>query len=194
GHSRFPVYNRSPDDIVGILHVKELLVELAKGDESQRLGWPQLLRKPFFVPETKPVDDLLQEFQRSHNHIAVVLDEYGGVSGIVTIEDVLEEIVGEIADEHDEALIDGIKTLDEHSAEALAKVRIHEINERLGLSLPENENYDTIGGFVFHELGRIPNVGEELTWHDVRIKVLDATRRRIDRVKIQVLSRPQPAA
>jgi putative hemolysin len=152
------------------------------------------LRKPFFVPETKPVDDLLQEFLRSHNHIAVVLDEYGGVSGIVTIEDVLEEIVGEIADEHDEALIDGIKTLDEHSAEALANVRIHEINERLGLSLPENENYDTIGGFVFHELGRIPNVGEELTWHGVRIKVLDATRRRIGRVRIQVLSQPQPAA
>jgi CBS domain containing-hemolysin-like protein len=194
GHTRFPVYSRSPDDIVGILHAKDLLVELAKPDESQRLGWPQLLRKPFFVPETKPVDDLLQEFQRSRNHIAVVLDEYGGVSGIVTIEDVLEEIVGEIADEHDEALIDGIKTLDEHSAEALAKVRIHEINERLGLALPENENYDTIGGFVFHELGRIPNVGEELTWHDVRIKVLDATRRRIDRVKIQVLSQPQPAA
>jgi CBS domain containing-hemolysin-like protein len=194
GHTRFPVYNRSPDDIVGILHAKDLLVELAKPDESHRLGWPQLLRKPFFVPETKPVDDLLQEFQRSRNHIAVVLDEYGGVSGIVTIEDVLEEIVGEIADEHDEALIDGIKTLDEHSAEALAKVRIHEINERLGLALPENENYDTIGGFVFHELGRIPNVGEELTWHDVRIKVLDATRRRIDRVKIQVLSQPQPAA
>jgi len=194
GHTRIPVYNRSPDDIVGILHTKDLLVELAKPNESARLGWPQILRKPFFVPETKPVDDLLQEFQRSRNHIAVVLDEYGGVSGIVTIEDVLEEIVGEIADEHDEALIDGIKTLDEHSAEALAKVRIHEINERLGLSLPEEENYDTIGGFVFHELGRIPNVGEELIWNDVRIKVLDATRRRIDRVRIQVMSQSQPAA
>ena len=194
GHTRIPVYNRSPDDIVGILHTKDLLVELAKSNENARLGWPQILRKPFFVPETKPVDALLQEFQRSRNHIAVVLDEYGGVSGIVTIEDVLEEIVGEIADEHDEALIDGIKTLDEHSAEALAKVRIHEINERLGLSLPEEENYDTIGGFVFHELGRIPNVGEELVWNDVRIKVLDATRRRIDRVRIQVMSQPQPAA
>jgi CBS domain containing-hemolysin-like protein len=194
GHTRIPVFNRSPDDIVGILHTKDLLVELAKPDENARLAWPQILRKPFFVPETKRVDDLLQEFQRSRNHIAVVLDEYGGVSGIVTIEDVLEEIVGEIADEHDEALIDGIKTLDEHSAEALAKVRIHEINERLGLSLPEEENYDTIGGFVFHELGRIPNVGEELVWNDVRIKVLDATRRRIDRVRIQVMSKTQPAA
>ncbi|HEV3415411.1 MAG TPA: hemolysin family protein [Pirellulales bacterium] len=194
GHTRIPVYNKSPDDIVGILHTKDLLVEMAKPDDDSRLGWPQLLRKPFFVPETKPVDDLLQEFQRSRNHIAVVLDEFGGVSGIVTIEDVLEEIVGEIADEHDEVLSDGIKAIDEFSAEALAKVRIHEINERLGLSLPEDEDFDTIGGFVFHEMGRIPNVGEELVWQDVRIKVLEATRRRIDRVSIRVMNKSQPAA
>ena len=154
-----------------------------------------MLRKPFFVPETKPVDELLQEFQRSRNHIAVVLDEFGGVSGLVTIEDALEEIVGEIADEHDEADSDGIKPIGEHAAEALARVRIHELNERLGLSLPEDEHFDTIGGFVFHELGRIPNVGEELIWQDVRIKVLEATRRRIDRVSIQILNRPtQPTA
>jgi CBS domain containing-hemolysin-like protein len=191
GHTRLPVYNKSPDDMIGILHTKDLLIELAKVDERSRRPWPELLRKPFFVPETKPVDDLLQEFQHNRNHIAVVLDEFGGVSGIVTIEDILEEIVGEIVDEHDEALIDGIKMIDEHSAEALAKVHIHEINERLGLSLPEHENFDTIGGFVFHELGRIPTVSEELTWHDVRIKVLDATRRRINRVRIQLPERSE---
>ncbi len=198
GHTRIPVYNKSPDDIVGILHTKDLLAELAKPSPRDRRPWPELLRKPFFVPETKPVDDLLQEFQRSRNHIAVVLDEFGGVSGLITIEDALEEIVGEIVDEHDEpddALADGIKTVGEHSAEALAKARIHDLNERLGLSLPEDENFDTIGGFVFHELGRIPNVGEELVWQDVRIKVLEATRRRIDRVAIEVLSRPpQPTS
>jgi CBS domain containing-hemolysin-like protein len=194
GHTRIPVYNRSPDDIVGILHSKDLLVELAKPDPRSRQPWQDLLRKPFFVPETKPVDELLQEFQRSRNHIAVVLDEFGGVSGLVTIEDALEEIVGEIADEHDDAANDdGIKPLGEHAAEALARVRIHELNERLGLSLPEDEHFDTIGGFVFHELGRIPNVGEELIWQDVRIKVLEATRRRIDRVSIQILDRPQQA-
>jgi CBS domain containing-hemolysin-like protein len=195
GHTRIPAYNRSPDDIVGILHAKDLLAELAKPDAQARQPWQEMLRKPFFVPETKPVDDLLQEFQRSRNHIAVVLDEFGGVSGLVTIEDALEEIVGEIADEHDAADNDGIKPLGEHAAEALARVRIHELNERLGLSLPEDEQFDTIGGFVFHELGRIPNVGEELIWQDVRIKVLEATRRRIDRVSIQILNRPpQPTA
>ncbi|HEX3997646.1 MAG TPA: hemolysin family protein [Pirellulales bacterium] len=195
GHTRIPAYNSSPDDIVGILHSKDLLVELAKPDTHARQPWQELLRKPFFVPETKPVDELLQEFQRSRNHIAVVLDEFGGVSGIVTIEDALEEIVGEISDEHDVADSDGITRLGEHAAEALARVRIHELNERLGLSLPEDEHFDTIGGFVFHELGRIPNVGEELIWQDVRIKVLEATRRRIDRVSIQILNRPtQPTA
>ncbi len=194
GHTRLPVFNKSPDDIVGILHTKDLLIELAKDDERLRRTWSELLRKPFFVPETKAVDDLLQEFQHNRNHIAVVLDEFGGVSGIVTIEDILEEIVGEIVDEHDEALIDGIKMIDDRSAEALAKVHIHEINERLRLSLPEHENFDTIGGFVFHELGRIPTVGEELTWHDVRIKVLDATRRRINRVRIHLAEKGETHA
>ena len=101
GHTRIPAYNRSPDDIVGILHTKDLLAELAKPESQARQPWQEILRKPFFVPETKPVDELLQEFQRSRNQIAVVLDEFGGVSGLVTIEDALEEIVGEIADEHD---------------------------------------------------------------------------------------------
>ncbi len=194
GHSRIPMFNKSPDDVVGILHAKDVLAEMVKADDSTRQPLAKLLRKPFFVPETKPVDELLQEFQRSRNHLAVVLDEFGGVSGVVTIEDALEEIVGEIADEYDDALSDGIKILDEHRAEARARVRIHELNERLGLSLPEDEDFDTIGGFVFHELGRIPNVGEELVWQDVRIVVLEATRRRIDRVSIEVLSRSQPTA
>ena len=193
GHTRIPAYNRSPDDIVGILHSKDLLAELARPESQPRQPWQEMLRKPFFVPETMPVDKLLQEFQSSRNHIAVVLDEFGGVSGLVTIEDALEEIVGEISDEHDEADSDGIKPVGEHAAEAAARVRIHDLNERLGLSLPEDEHFDTIGGFVFHELGRIPNVGEELIWQDVRIKVLEATRRRIDRVSIQILNRPTQA-
>ena len=145
------------------------------------------------MPETKSVDSLLQEFQHSRNHIAVVLDEFGGVSGLVTIEDVLEEIVGEISDEHDEATSDRIKSIDDHSCEALARVHISEINERLGLHLPD-EQFDTIGGFVFHQLGRIPPVGEELTYENVRIKVLESTRRRIIRVFIEVVPPPESNA
>jgi CBS domain containing-hemolysin-like protein len=187
GHTRLPVYGESHDEVVGILHIKDMLQELARGAHAGRRPIAELLRPPFYVPESKPVDDLLQEFQRSRNHIAIVMDEFGGVSGVVTIEDVLEEIVGEIADEHDDASGDGIKLIDEHSCEASAHVHTSEINERFGLHLPEDEHFDTIGGFVFHQLGRIPHVGEELIFDGVKIKVLEAARRRIHRVAIEVL-------
>jgi CBS domain containing-hemolysin-like protein len=187
GHTRIPVYGKSRDDIVGILHIKDMLHELARASESAHRAIADLLRPPYFVPESKPVDDLLQEFQRSRNHLAIVLDEFAGVSGMVTIEDVLEEIVGEIADEHDEAAGEGIKQIDENSSEAAARVPIAELNERLGLHLPEVEHFGTIGGFVFHQLGRIPHVGEELTYDGVKIKVLEATRRRINRVAIELV-------
>jgi CBS domain containing-hemolysin-like protein len=190
GHTRIPAYRKNRDDVIGILHIKDLLPELLRKQLEKRRPISELLRPPFFVPETKPVDDLLQEFQRSRSHVAVVLDEYGGVSGLVTIEDVLEEIVGEIADEHDEAASEGLKPLGENKYEAFARVRIYEINERLGLNLPEEADYETIGGLLFHELGRIPHAGEELVAHGVRIKVLEATRRRTNRVMIEVLSAP----
>ncbi len=187
GHTRIPVYGKSRDEIVGILHIKDMLQEMAKESQTLRRPIATLLRPPFFVPETKSVDSLLQEFQRGRNHIAVVLDEYGGVSGLVTIEDVLEEIVGEIADEHDEAAADGIKPTGDHSGEAFARLSIYEINEHFKLNLPENDHFDSIGGLVFHELGRIPHAGEEVVLGNVKIKVLEATRRRINRVSIEVL-------
>jgi CBS domain containing-hemolysin-like protein len=189
GHTRIPVYGRTQDEIVGILHAKDVLAELARSAVDVR-SLPKILRKPYFVPETKKVDELLPEFQKSRNHIAIVLDEFGSVSGLVTIEDVIEEIVGEIADEYDEALVDGIKCTSDTACEALARVHIEEINHRLGISLPEDKDFDTVGGLLFHELGRIPEVGEELTYGDVRFRILDASRRRIDRVAIEVL-RPQ---
>ena len=143
------------------------------------------------MPETKPIDVLLQEFQHTRNHMAVVLDEYGGVSGLVTMEDVLEEIVGEIVDEYDEDLDDGIKYDGDGMAEAQGKVHIDEINERLELALPADGDFDTIGGFVFTELGHVPLVGEELVRGNVRITVLEATRRRILRVRIEILDHSQ---
>jgi CBS domain containing-hemolysin-like protein len=193
GHSRLPVHGKSRDEIVGVLHIKDVLIELARG-QRQRRPLRALLRRPFFVPETKPVNEMLQEFQRGRTHIAVVLDEYGGVSGLVTIEDVLEEIVGEIADEYDEALVDGLKQLDENTYEAHGRMRISDWNERTGKKLPDEESFDTLGGYVFHELGRIPNVGEQLERHGLRIKILDSNRRRIDRLMIEVLPPPTDEA
>lgn len=189
GHSRLPVHGKSRDEIVGVLHIKDVLIELARG-QRQRRPLRALLRRPFFVPETKPVNEMLQEFQRGRTHIAVVLDEYGGVSGLVTIEDVLEEIVGEIADEYDDALVDGLKPIDEHTYEAHGRLRISDWNERTNKPLPDEESFDTLGGYVFHELGRIPPVGEQLERHGLRIKILDSNRRRIDRILIEVLPPP----
>jgi CBS domain containing-hemolysin-like protein len=188
GHTRIPVYDKSRDDIIGILYSKDLLPELARGSQETHRPLQEILRPAYFVPETKAVDDLLAEFQKTRTHMAVVLDEYGGVSGLVTIEDVLEEIVGEIIDEYDEELVEEIRVIDPHTAEALGRAHIDEINEEMGLELPEDGDFDTIAGLVFHELGRVPATGEAITFADnVRITVLEATRRRIERVRIEVL-------
>jgi CBS domain containing-hemolysin-like protein len=191
GHTRIPVYEANRDDIMGVLVTKDLLPELAKGPNQPAQPWTALLREAYFVPETKPVDVLLQEFQRTGNHLAVVLDEYGGVSGLVTMEDVLEEIVGDIVDEYDQDLGEGIKLLAQGVAEVPGKVRIDEINERLEIALPDTGDFDTIGGFVFSELGHVPLVGEELVREQIRITVIEATQRRILRVRIEALDQLQ---
>jgi CBS domain containing-hemolysin-like protein len=186
GHTRVPVYDKSRDDITGILYIKDLLPELAKGPGESPKSLAELLRKPLFVPDTKPVDDLLKLFQKSRTHVAVVLDEYAGVSGLVTIEDVLEEIVGEIDDEYDPQAEAAIRKIDEDVCEALGRTHIHEINELMDFDLPENADFDTIGGFVFAEFGRVPSPGETITWQDsVRVTVLEASRRRVNRVRLE---------
>ncbi len=190
GHTRIPVYDRTRDDIVGMLYSKDLLPELATGDRNSRTPLREIIRKPLFVPETKAVDDLLAMFQQLRMHIAVVLDEYGGVSGLVTIEDVLEEIVGEIDDEYDSESVAEIDLIDDDTCEALGRAHIDEINAAMHLELPEDGDYDTIGGLVFSELGRVPQAGESLVWQEkVRISVLEATRRRIDRVRVERLQK-----
>jgi CBS domain containing-hemolysin-like protein len=185
GHTRVPVYDKSRDDVVGVLYVKDLLPELAKDHDEPRRPLAELVRKPHFVPETKAVDDVLQWFQKSRTHIAVVLDEFGGVSGLVSIEDVLEEIVGEIDDEYDQKSEDLVRKIDDDVCEPLGRAHIDEINAAMGFDLPD-ENYDTIGGFVFAEFGRVPAVGESMTWNDkVRVTVLEASRRRVNRVRLE---------
>jgi len=186
-HSRIPVYDKNRDDIVGILYAKDMLPEFMKPEAKRADDLLQVIREAHFVPETKPVDALLEEFQQTRNHMAIVLDEYGGVSGLVTIEDVLEEIVGEIVDEYDPDLVEGIRRIDDRTCELLARVHIDEVNERLHVNLPDDDDFDTIGGFVLSRLGRVPAVGEEVRWENIRLTVLDVTTRRIERVRLEIL-------
>lgn len=190
GHTRIPVYNETRDDIVGVLYVKDLLQEIAKPIGKPKLPLAEILRKPIFVPETKAVDELLQMFQQSRTHMALALDEYGGVAGLVTIEDALEEIVGEIVDEYDDEVEQEIRP-DGDNLIALGRAHVDEINEALGATspgegLPEDGDYDTIGGFLLTELGRVPTAGDTIDWSDsLRVKVLEATKRRVERVRIE---------
>jgi CBS domain containing-hemolysin-like protein len=186
GHSRIPVYEKNRDEIIGILYSKDVLAQLVK-PPAEREILARLLRAPVFVPESKAVDDLLQEFQRQRNHMAIVLDEFGGVAGLVTIEDVLEEIVGEIVDEHDDEVEEEIQRIDDRTSEVAARVRIDEVNEQLGLNIEEQGDFDTIGGFVFAELGHVPEIAEQLNWRNLRITVLELAHRRIERLRIEVL-------
>jgi putative hemolysin len=183
GHSRIPVYEKNIDNIIGLIYAKDLLDQVGKTDDDFNLR--DKMRKAYFVPETKPLRALLHEFQNQKLHIAVVLDEYGGTAGIVTIEDILEELVGEIVDEYEEAPPAAIKKLSETTIEADARMYIDDLNEEFKLKLPEDEDYDTLGGFVFSHLGYIPKTGETFDYEDVKFMITAAEARRIKRVRIQ---------
>jgi CBS domain containing-hemolysin-like protein len=187
GRTRIPVYDKTLDNIIGVLFVKDLLPELCKPLEKRRRSVREIVRKPWFVTETKMVDELLREFLRTRSHLAIVLDEYQSVAGVVTIEDCLEEIVGEIVDEWDEEVEDEITIIDDKTAEALGRTQLEELNERLALDLPDPDDYDTIAGLVMERFGYIPKVGEQVVTGNVRITVLEVTRRRIEKVRLEVL-------
>ncbi len=180
GHSRIPVYGETIDDIVGILYAKDILRVLKAGKSIDLAG---LVRKPFFVPESKRIDSLLREFKRRHVHIAIVVDEYGGVSGIVSLEDIIEEIVGEIQDEFDD---EGEEILRSPDGGWLCEARIDldDLNKRLGLSLPEDD-FDTLGGYVFDLFGRIPEPGESVEASGLCFVVQATEGHRITRVLIR---------
>ena len=144
------------------------------------------MRKPFFVPETKKLDDLLREFKARKSHMAVVLDEYGGTAGLVTVEDLIEEIVGDIADEYDGPESALMRRLDDRSYEVDGRMYIDDLNDALGLSLPEEEDYDTVAGFVSSELGFIPPVDQLLEADGARFTVLAADDRRITRLRVDL--------
>lgn len=184
GHSRLPVIGQSPDDIVGILYARDLLAQFGDGDDATTLK--DLAHEPYYVPETTTIDDLLERMKRDRLHMAVVLDEYGGVTGLVTMEDILEEIVGDIQDEFDEAREEQIHPVDDVTVDVDARVHLDDLNERFGYELPEDSDFDTVGGFAFSELGRIPETGESFTWRNLRFTVLDADKRKIIMLRIQV--------
>jgi CBS domain containing-hemolysin-like protein len=183
GHSRIPVYEGTMDHVVGVLYTKDLLGVADPGTFSLR----QFMRKATFVPETKDLASLLREFQANRVHIAIVLDEYGGTAGLVTIEDILEELVGEIADEHDEPLLSPIRRVDAGLFEVDARVRLEDLNDELEIRLPEDESYDTLGGYVFSKLGRVPLAGETFVEDNVKIEVAAADDRRVIRVRLHLL-------
>ena len=187
GRTRIPVYEESLDHIVGILYVKDLLPELAKAPLEPRRELRDVLRTPSIVPQARRVDDLLQDFLQTRNHMAIVVDEYMAVTGLVTIEDVIEEIVGEIVDESDKESVGEIKPIDENTAEVHGRAHVAEINEQLAFDLQEPEDFDTIGGLVVDHLGRIPKAGESLQIENVRFTVLEATRRKVERVRLELL-------
>lgn len=180
GYSRIPIYEETIDNIVGLVYAKDLLPILEQGKITKSVV--EIARTPHFIPESKKVDELLHEFQQSKVHVAIVVDEYGGTAGLVTIEDLLEEIVGEIEDEYDaeEPKIDCISDVE---AIMNARVSVDELKDIFGVDI-EGEDYDTVGGFVFSRLGRIPSVGDVITVDGISIEILSTVGRRVKEVKI----------
>jgi putative hemolysin len=183
GHTRVPVYEKNIDNIIGLVYAKDLLAEIGKTGTEFKLR--DKIRDAYFVPESKLLRTLLHEFQNQKLHIAVVLDEYGGTAGVVTLEDILEELVGEITDEYEETPPEPIKKIDQNTIEADARTYIDDLNDQLELNLPEDEDYETIGGFVFSRLGYIPKTGENFDYENLKFTIASAEARRIKRIRIQ---------
>ncbi|WP_037913109.1 hemolysin family protein [Sulfobacillus thermosulfidooxidans] len=181
GHSRLPVFRKTIDDVVGVIYARDILAYLKERDPQTPIG--ELARPVLYIPETKKVDELLADFRRQRTQIAVVLDEYGGTAGIVTIEDLLEEIVGEIQDEYDQE-DQPIRQLDDGVIDVAGMVQLEEVNDILDVDLP-HEDFDTVGGLILHLLGRAPVEGEIVRWDNLEFTVSKVVGRRVARVIIK---------
>jgi len=194
GHSRFPVIGEDRDEVLGVLLAKDLLKHYRDSDGREEPDVSNYLRPVAVIPESKRLNALLKEFRDSHSHMAIVVDEYGGVSGLLTIEDVLEEIVGEIDDEHDQE--EGVFILPDKDKNGKpcfavrALTRIEDFNDYFGCEL-DDELYDTVGGLVMHELGRLPRRGERLEFGGFEFVVIRADRRRIDTLQVFRETKPE---
>jgi CBS domain containing-hemolysin-like protein len=191
GHSRLPVYDGTLDHIAGILYARDLIKHL--GLPADQFDVRDAVRPAIFVPETKPLKELLREFRQQKVHIAVVADEYGGTAGLVTIEDILEELVGEISDEHEPQGPSAVRKVDERTFDVDARMYIGDVNRRLGLHLPDDAGYETLGGFISVLAGRIPPVGATLEQDGVKYTVVEAEPQKVNVLRIELPAR-EPAA
>jgi magnesium and cobalt exporter, CNNM family len=186
-YTRYPVYHESLDNVIGILHVRDLFAAMYDRGIGE-VHLEELLRPPYIVPETKDLASLLHEFRRTKTHFAIVVDEYGAMAGILTLEDLLEEIVGEIEDEFD-IPEEQIEQIDEDNYRVSGMFPIEEFNERFGAELPD-EDFHTVGGFVFGQLGRAPQTGDEVAWNGIRFDVVEVEGNRIEKLGVTFVERP----
>lgn len=188
GHSRLPVYREDLDHIVGLVYAKDLLKILDGPSDDRTVLTEDMLREPLFIPETKTLEDLLREFQQKRVHIAIVVDEYGGVAGLVTIEDLLEEIVGEIEDEFDYGEPQ-IEEIAENEYRMDARTGLDDLREHLDVTV-EADGFDTVGGLVYHRLGKIPTVGDVVDFDGLTIEVISTVGRRLQKLKVTTRADP----
>jgi CBS domain containing-hemolysin-like protein len=188
GYSRLPVYEETIDNVIGIVHAREVLRHLVNGSRPASLR--EIIRPAYFVPDTKRVSDLLAEMRRARVSMAIVVDEYGGTAGLVTIEDLVEEVVGEIVDEFDTEE-ERVQRLSDDEAVLDARVSTEVLNELFGVRI-ESDEFETVGGFIYHHLGKVPNVGDEVRVDGLLLRVLSVLGRRIKKVYVGRLP-PSPA-
>ncbi|MGA1861618.1 hemolysin family protein [Deferribacter thermophilus] len=185
-YSRIPVYEGRMDNIVGILYTKDLIKELRK--DRNNFNLKSILRKPYFVPETKKIDNLLREFQANHIHLAIVIDEYGGVAGLVTLEDVIEEIVGEIRDEFDKEEEDKLVQISENVFIVDPLLDIDDFCEYFKIEKDESmKEYETVGGLIYFLSGKIPEIGEEYVFKNFKFKILEKSGKKLDKLELTIL-------
>jgi len=188
GHSRIPLYEDSLDKVIGIIYAKDMLPYLKTPELKKNLSLKSIAREVIYVPETKLINDLLHEFQVKKIHLGIVVDEYGGTAGLISLEDILEEIVGEIRDEHDKEEAE-ITKLNDYSYMVLGKVSIDEINDTLGENFSsENDDYDTLGGFILNQAGSIPKQGYQFEFSGYTFTVKDVLNNRINKILIEKAS------
>ncbi len=187
GHSRIPVYKDNIDEIIGIVFAKDLLVFIQSPELIKSFSLESLIKKTFFIPETKPINELLKEFQEMKMHLAIVVDEYGGTAGLISLEDIIEEVIGDIWDEFDKEENQIIK-IDDNKFVALGKTKLDDINETLGVNiLAEDDDYDTLGGFVLNKAGSIPKEKYSFIDNDIKFVVSEVQNKRIKKVILEKL-------